>query len=55
MQSTNVRRTKARRLPGLLRLAWSLAWDADRPGLIALVTVRVVTGLVEAADADLDH
>jgi ATP-binding cassette subfamily B protein len=48
MERTNVR-TMARRLPGLLRLAWSLAWEADRPGLIALVTVRVVSGLAEAA------
>jgi len=47
MERTGVR-TMARRLPGLLRLAWSLAWEADRPGLIALVTVRVVSGLVEA-------
>ncbi|ADP84911.1 ABC transporter ATP-binding protein [Pseudofrankia inefficax] len=48
MERTGVR-TMVKRLPGLLRLAWSLAWEADRNGLIALVTVRVVAGLVEAA------
>ncbi|MBL7497648.1 ABC transporter ATP-binding protein [Frankia nepalensis] len=47
MERTGVR-TMARRLPSLLRLSWSLAWEADRAGLIALVSVRVVSGLVEA-------
>ncbi|WP_407673540.1 ABC transporter ATP-binding protein [Parafrankia colletiae] len=37
-----------RRLPGLLRLAWSLAWEADRSGLIALVSLRVLAGVIEA-------
>ncbi|WP_083418448.1 ABC transporter ATP-binding protein [Pseudofrankia sp. BMG5.36] len=48
MERTGVR-TMARRLPGLLGLSWSLAWEADRAGLLALVTVRVVSGLAEAA------
>ncbi|MCM3883253.1 ABC transporter ATP-binding protein/permease [Frankia sp. R82] len=47
MEHTGVR-TMARQLPGLLRLSWSLAFEADRAGLIALVTVRVVVGLLEA-------
>ncbi|ABW13269.1 ABC transporter related [Parafrankia sp. EAN1pec] len=38
-----------RRLPGLLRLAWSLAWEADRIGLVTMVGLRVLSGLVEAA------
>ncbi|CAO5192611.1 ABC transporter ATP-binding protein [Frankia sp. AiPs1] len=48
MERTGVR-TMARQLPGLLRLSWSLAWEADRTGLIALVAVRVLSGLLEAA------
>ncbi|OHV35319.1 MULTISPECIES: ABC transporter ATP-binding protein [Pseudofrankia] len=48
MERTGVR-TMARRLPGLLKLSWSLAWEADRAGLLALVAVRVVSGLAEAA------
>ncbi len=38
----------AKRLPGLLRLAWSLAWEADRAGLITMVILRVLSGIVEA-------
>jgi ATP-binding cassette subfamily B protein len=38
----------ARRLPSLLRLSWSLAWEADRSGLVALVTVRVLSGVAQA-------
>ncbi len=41
-------RTMARRLPGLLRLAWSLAWAADRTGLIIMTVLRVAAGVVEA-------
>ena len=48
MESTGVR-TMARRLPGLLAMSWSLAWEADRTGLVALIAVRVVGGLAEAA------
>jgi ATP-binding cassette, subfamily B, bacterial len=38
----------ARRLPGLLRLAWSLAREADHAGLIVMVILRVLSGIVEA-------
>ncbi|WP_239340527.1 ABC transporter ATP-binding protein [Frankia sp. CiP3] len=38
----------AKRLPGLFRLAWSLAWESDRAGLITMVTLRVLSGIVEA-------
>jgi ATP-binding cassette subfamily B protein len=41
--------TMTRRLPGLLRLAWSLAWEADRVGLTVMVGLRVLSGVVEAA------
>lgn len=43
MAETGVR-TLARRLPGLLRLAWSLAWEADRAGLVVMVVLRVFAG-----------
>ncbi len=48
MAQTGVR-TMARRLPGLLRLAWSLAWEADRRGLVVMVVLRVLAGVIEAA------
>ncbi|WP_423748138.1 ABC transporter ATP-binding protein [Frankia canadensis] len=47
LQRTGVR-TMARRLPGLLRLAWSVAWEADRAGLVVMVVLRVLAGVVEA-------
>ena len=47
LQRTGIR-TMARRLPGLLRLAWSVAWEADRRALVAMVVLRVLGGAVEA-------
>jgi ATP-binding cassette, subfamily B, bacterial len=41
--------TMTRRLPGLLRLAWSLAWEADRTVLAVMVGLRLLSGVVEAA------
>jgi ATP-binding cassette subfamily B protein len=35
----------ARRLPGLLRHAWRLAWEVDRRSTIALVTLQVASGI----------
>jgi ATP-binding cassette subfamily B protein len=48
MRETGVR-TMARRLPGLMRLAWSLAWEADRVRLLVVVGLRVLSGVVQAA------
>lgn len=39
----------ARQLPGLLRLAGRLSWQADRTALVALVAAEILRGLAAAA------
>ncbi len=51
MAQTGVR-TMARQLPGLLRLAWSLAWEADRRGLVVMVVLRALAGVLTAVLRD---